>query len=82
MNDINFLSLNSVIAAHKIIIERYGGSQGIRDKGLLESALAQPEMQLFGEYIYHDYLKWRQPIVFTSSKITRLLMEINGQDWQ
>lgn len=38
-----FLTLDEVIAIHADQIERYGGSFGIRDRGLLESALAMPE---------------------------------------
>jgi death-on-curing protein len=35
-----------VIAVHQVLIAEHGGSPGIRDKGLLESALARPR-QLF-----------------------------------
>jgi len=38
-----FLTLDEVLAIHADQIERYGGSLGIRDRGLLESALAMPE---------------------------------------
>jgi death-on-curing protein len=35
-----------IIAAHERLIAEYGGSPGLRDEGLLESALARP-MHLF-----------------------------------
>jgi death on curing protein len=38
-----FLTLDEVLAIHADQIERYGGAFGIRDRGLLESALAMPE---------------------------------------
>ena len=38
-----FFTLDEVLAIHADQIERYGGSFGIRDQGLLESALAMPE---------------------------------------
>ena len=38
-----FLSLDEVIAIHERLIERFGGAGGIRDPGLLESALFRPQ---------------------------------------
>jgi death-on-curing protein len=38
-----FLSLNQVLRLHKGQIDLFGGSHDVRDQGLLESALAQPE---------------------------------------
>ncbi len=38
-----FLSLDEVVEIHRDMIERYGGSTGIRDTGLLQSAAAMPQ---------------------------------------
>lgn len=46
------LSREEVEALHEAQIERYGGSPGLRDAGLLESALAQPVQELFGQRRY------------------------------
>lgn len=43
----NLLTVYDVIMIHHRVIEAYGGSHGIRERGLLESAVAQP-MQTFG----------------------------------
>jgi len=40
---VEFLSLDEVIAIHERLIERFGGMGGIRDSGLLESALFRPQ---------------------------------------
>ncbi len=40
---VQFLSVNEVIEIHRRIIERFGGTAGVRDKGLLESALFRPQ---------------------------------------
>jgi len=40
---VQFLSLDEVIEIHSVLIERFGGSAGIRDLGLLESALFRPQ---------------------------------------
>lgn len=47
-----FLSLADVLTIHEDQIDRYGGSHGIRDQGLLESALAQPPATFGGEYLH------------------------------
>lgn len=49
-----FLSLAEVIAVHTDQIGRYGGQDGVRDLGLLESALAQPEASFAGEWLHGD----------------------------
>lgn len=40
---VKFLSLDEVIAIQERLIERFGGSPGLRDKGLLESAVYRPQ---------------------------------------
>jgi len=40
---VQFLSLDEVIAIHERLIDKFGGTPGLRDKGLLESALFRPQ---------------------------------------
>jgi death on curing protein len=47
-----YLKLLEVLELHRQIIEQSGGAVGIRDLGLLESALAQPIMTFGGEELY------------------------------
>ncbi|MEC4988328.1 MAG: type II toxin-antitoxin system death-on-curing family toxin [Oscillatoria sp. PMC 1068.18] len=47
-----FLSLEQVIDIHQRQIDIFGGTAGIRDKGLLVSALAQPQASFFGELLH------------------------------
>ncbi len=42
----NYLNINQVLAIHNEVIEQIGGLQGIRDMGLLESAVARPRLPL------------------------------------
>ena len=42
-NVVQFLSLDEAIAIHERLIDKFGGTQGLRDKGLLESALFRPQ---------------------------------------
>ena len=46
------LTLDQILKLHQRIIEQSGGGIGIRDKGILESALAQPEMSYGGQDLY------------------------------
>jgi len=38
-----YLTLDEVLEMHSILIKRFGGAQGVRDLGLLESALYRPQ---------------------------------------
>ena len=49
-----FLTLAEVFEIHTDQIKRYGGDEGLRDLGLLESALAQPEATFAGQWLHHD----------------------------
>lgn len=49
-----FLTLDQVLALHKLQIDQFGGSQGVKDEGLLLSALAQPESGFGDEYFHKD----------------------------
>ena len=40
---VRFLTLEEAIAIHQALIERFGGESGLRDAGLLESALFRPQ---------------------------------------
>ena len=40
---IRFLSVDEVLAIHEALLETFGGARGIRDAGLLESALFRPQ---------------------------------------
>lgn len=46
------LSKNQVTALHSALIREFGGIDGIRDEGLLESALAAPFQTFGGELVY------------------------------
>ena len=47
-----YLSLAEVLTLHRRIIAETGGSDGLRDLGLLESALGQPRQTFGGEDLY------------------------------
>ena len=47
-----FLTLDEAIALHADQIERYGGRPGIRDLGLLQSALGVPSATFEGRFLH------------------------------
>lgn len=47
-----FVSYSQVLRIHQRQIELFGGTDGIRDEGLLESALAQPQATFGGELLH------------------------------
>ncbi|WP_342003147.1 type II toxin-antitoxin system death-on-curing family toxin [Chlorogloeopsis sp. ULAP02] len=49
--------LIEVLELHRRVIEQSGGAFGIRDVGLLESAIAQPRMTFGGEELYPSLLE-------------------------
>jgi death-on-curing protein len=50
---VKHLSERFILHTHAQLIDTFGGSHGVRDQGLLESALAQPQMSFAGESL-HD----------------------------
>ena len=50
--DIRYVSLEDSLAIHARSIDRYGGIDGLRDQGLLESAIAQPQQTFDGVELY------------------------------
>ncbi|MEM7792596.1 MAG: type II toxin-antitoxin system death-on-curing family toxin [Verrucomicrobiota bacterium] len=47
-------TLGAVLVIHEEVLAAHGGSDGIRDKGLLESAIAAPQATMFGKPIFQD----------------------------
>lgn len=49
-----FLQLEQVLRTHSSLIEQYGGADGVRDLGLLQSALAMPQASFGGQLLHSD----------------------------
>ena len=52
-----YLSLDELITLHEKVIAQSGGMLGLRDRGALESAVAQPEMTFGGDDLYQTIAK-------------------------
>ncbi|HET8539839.1 MAG TPA: type II toxin-antitoxin system death-on-curing family toxin [Anaeromyxobacter sp.] len=92
MSDPVFLDIEDVLLVHEEQLAVYGGAAGIRDAGLLESAVAMPRASAGGELAHEDlfamaaayafHIAQNQPFV-DGNKRTGLLaalvfLEVNG----
>jgi death-on-curing protein len=59
-----FLTLEDVLTIHQIQIARFGGSPGLRDRGLLESAVAQPQMTFGDDFLHEDLFAMASAYLF------------------
>jgi death-on-curing protein len=89
---VEYLTLEEVLLLHARLIQRTGGSGGVRDMGLLESALARPRATFEGQDLYPDL--WHKAAALMQSLIknhpfvdgnkrtaltaTGLFLELNG----
>jgi death on curing protein len=83
----DYLTLAEVLAMHVDQIERYGGSHGVRDPGLLESALFRPQTGYYSDLIEEAAALWEsmsqnQPFLDgnkrTAFAATYTFLAING----
>ena len=63
-----YLTLKEVLELHRRVIEQSGGFAGIRDIGMLESALAQPLMTFGGEELYPTIVEKASALGFSLIK--------------
>ena len=54
----DYLTVVEVLAIHADQIERYGGADGVRDRGLLEAALYRPQTGYYADLIEEAAALW------------------------
>ncbi len=59
-----FLPLDEILEIHDDQIQHYGGDVGIRDRGLLESAVAMPQQSFGGQYLHRDIFEMAAAYAF------------------
>jgi len=60
----DFLGVDDVLTLHANQVNLYGGQQGVRDLGLLESALAQPLATFGGQSLHTDVFEMAAAYLF------------------
>lgn len=92
MRDVVFLTKDQVLQVHKKAILDYGGTSSIRDNGLFESAISQPEASFGGIYLhetiylmaaaYYSHISQNQPFIDGNKRTAFLslytFLKING----
>ena len=63
-----FLSVEQVLEMHEQSIHAHGGSSGVRDVGLLESAVAMPMARFGGKLLHEDIAAMCAAYLFHISK--------------
>jgi death-on-curing protein len=64
MEALVFLTIEEVVTLHDLQLKHFGGLQGIRDTGLLESALAMPQAGFGGHFVHEDIFEMAAAYVF------------------
>ena len=64
MKEPRFLLLEEVLGIHAHQIEMYGGSFGVRDAGLLQSAVAAPQAAFAGEFLHGSLFEMAAAYLF------------------
>lgn len=89
-----FLDIEHVLRVHVSLIERYGGAQGVRDVGLLHSAIAMPQASFGGEFLHKGLFEMAAAYLFhivqnhpfidgnkrTGAASALIFLAINGTD--
>lgn len=64
MSQPTFLTLDEVLAIHADQIRRYGGTSGMRDLSLLQSAMGMPETTFGGEFLHASIFEMASAYLF------------------
>lgn len=83
---VRFIPDDLVLTVHADLLQRYGGRPGLRDRNLLESALAQPKMTFGGKHLhktifdkaaaYGFHVCKNHPFVDGNKRVAFVLMDI------
>ena len=64
MTEPQFLTLEDVLVIHEEQLNAFGGLDGIRDQGLLESAVMMPQASFGGEYLHSSIFEMASAYAF------------------
>lgn len=82
-----FPDIEEVLATHMRLIERFGGTSGLRDRGALESALARPHTGHYDDHIGEAAALWESlsqnhPFIDGNKRVavtlTAAFLRVNG----
>lgn len=50
-------TVDAIVAIHREVLDAHAGSEGLRDRGLLESAIAAPKATMLGKPVFKDAIE-------------------------
>ncbi len=53
-----YLTIDEVLRIHEVLLEAFGGAEGVRDLGLIESALLRPQTGYYTDLIEEAAALW------------------------
>jgi death-on-curing protein len=86
-DSVQFLTLDEVLAIHERLLERFAGAPGVRDPGLLESALFRPQTGYYADIAemaaaLFESLLMNRPFVDGNKRVaffaTDVFLRLNG----
>ena len=87
--DFLYLTTSEVLVMHSLLIRQFGGSDGVRDFGLLEAALFRPQTGYYSDIIEeaaalleslavnHPFVDGNKRVAFA---VTDVFLRINGYE--
>jgi death-on-curing protein len=98
LEDVVFLEVEDVVLAHTKAIDRFGGSHGVRDHGLLESAVMAPRTgyysslaELAAVYLHglaknHAFVDGNERVAFAASvaflRVQGVTLDLDADRWE
>lgn len=84
-----YITLDEALRIHEVLLAAFGGAAGVRDMGLLESALLRPQTGYYGDLIEEAAALWESlamihPFVDGNKRVAyavlELFLQLNGLD--
>jgi death-on-curing protein len=85
----DYITLAEALHIHEVLIAAFGGARGVRDMGLLESALLRPQTGYYSDLVEEAAALWESlamnhPFVDGNKRVayavTELFLQLNGLD--
>lgn len=85
----DYITLAEALHIHEVLIAAFGGARGVRDMGLLESALLRPQTGYYADLVEEAAALWESlamnhPFVDGNKRVayavTELFLQLNGLD--
>ena len=86
---VDYITMDEALRIHEAVLEAHGGAPGVRDLGLLESAILRPQTGYYSDLIEEAAALWESlamnhPFVDGNMRVAyavvELFLQINGLD--